>query len=281
MTPKYLVINADDFGLDSAVNEAIIELFQIQKISSISLAANGQAFDQAARFAKTFNLDVGIHLTLVGEKPLADTEQIKSLVGSDRHFFKNRYIFLQRYGCGIIRKSEVVHEWSLQFQKIINAGLSISHLDSHQHLHMLPGLFEIALQLGREYHVHFIRLTRFFQPRFNPFKLGVNLCSRIDARLLRKHQTLKSLDRYWGMDQSGRLNKEIWRQFIKQCRPGTQEIMCHPGKRNNVLKKHYQWPFDWEKEYRTQLGLDLQRLLDEERIRLVSYAGLMKGNILS
>ena len=62
---KYLIINADDFGMSSEFNLAINELLLNQCISTTSIMANGLAFDEAVELVRRNNLgNIGVHLAL-------------------------------------------------------------------------------------------------------------------------------------------------------------------------------------------------------------------------
>src|SRR5437660_1320897 len=85
MSPRLITINADDLGLHEAVNEGIIRAHQDGVVTSASIIACGRAFDDALIRCKSCpELDLGVHLTLVGERPLAPIEKVVSLVDEVR-----------------------------------------------------------------------------------------------------------------------------------------------------------------------------------------------------
>lgn len=84
---KLLIVNADDFGLHPAVNRGIIAGHVNGCISSTSIMPGGGAFEDAAALAAAHpRLGVGVHLTLVGEKPVLDPSEVPSLVDGDGRF---------------------------------------------------------------------------------------------------------------------------------------------------------------------------------------------------
>ena len=55
---------------------------------------------------------------------------------------------------------EVKNELSAQIEKILDCGIKISHIDSHQHLHVLPKIFDLTLELANHYKIKFIRFPK-------------------------------------------------------------------------------------------------------------------------
>jgi len=142
-------IIADDLGLYPSVNDGIIFLLRENKIAGASLMANGQAFDDAiAKCLEVENLNIGAHLVLVEEKPLT------SMV-----FPGNHKIFFIKYILGLIKLSDIEREFRAQLNKIINAGINPQFINSHQHLHLLPGITDIVIKLAQEYQIPYIRVA--------------------------------------------------------------------------------------------------------------------------
>jgi predicted glycoside hydrolase/deacetylase ChbG (UPF0249 family) len=110
---KQLVVNADDFGFTPDVNQGIVEAHRRGILTAATVMANGAAFDEAARLARgTPGLDIGCHLVLVGAPGFPLT--IPQLVGA--------------VALGRIR---IYGELVKQVRRIVDAGLSPTHLDTH------------------------------------------------------------------------------------------------------------------------------------------------------
>jgi hypothetical protein len=144
---KYIIINADDFGLSNGVCESILELFDAKAITSTSLMV---AATKATTTIKNWKGErllglAGVHLTLTAGKPLAPTTEIPSLVDPISGNFKD-----PRIGPPPIPK-QVETEWRLQISTAIDllGGLP-THLDSHHGVHRIPELFEIYRRLADE-----------------------------------------------------------------------------------------------------------------------------------
>ena len=76
-----LIINADDFGLTSGVNRAILELHEAGVLTSTTLMARAGATDEALEMAqRTPTLGVGCHVVLVDGEPALEATEISTLV---------------------------------------------------------------------------------------------------------------------------------------------------------------------------------------------------------
>ena len=99
---------------------------------------------------------MGVHLTLVAERPLLPHGS--SLTGDDGRFPASAGAFLRRWLTGSIRRADVQAEWSAQIERVLDHGIRVTHLDSHQHVHILPGLADLSLQLAARYNIPFVRV---------------------------------------------------------------------------------------------------------------------------
>ena len=154
---KRLIVNADDFGLHAAVNHGIRDAYSGGIVTSTSLMAVGAAFDEAVAIARDCpELGVGVHLTLVGARPVASA--VASLVDGKGDFCASYPVFLRRYLQGTIRRDEVARELAAQIEKVTQAGIRPTHLDSHQHLHVVPGISAIVLDLARRFAIPAVRI---------------------------------------------------------------------------------------------------------------------------
>ncbi|PYT53452.1 MAG: molybdopterin converting factor [Acidobacteria bacterium] len=157
---KNLIVNADDLGWTEGVNRGIVEAFHGGIVTSTSLLANGAAFAggvDAARSAP--GLGIGVHLNLSDGPPVADRKTVRSLLNGDGKFAGGPESLLLRRARRGIALAEVETEWDAQIRKIRDAGIAPTHLDGHKHVHMLPGLFEIALRLAKRHGIAAIRVS--------------------------------------------------------------------------------------------------------------------------
>ena len=148
-----LIINADDFGLHSAINEGIIVGHTKGAITSTSILASGAAFNEAVDMAKEYpKLGIGIHIALVGGiAPVSDPSEIPSLVTKEGVFVDNYIEFMKRIYSGSINYDEVRTEITKQVSKIMESGVNVTHIDGHQHMHVLPSILPIVLEQAMRY----------------------------------------------------------------------------------------------------------------------------------
>lgn len=128
---KYLIINADDFGLSNSINEAIINLLNENRISSATLMPNVASYDQAASCSKNNSNSVGLHLTLVnGGSNIKSCSLTRnaSLEDSSGYLFEDKFYFMKNF-----KYKELKKEIDMQFEKIINYRIKISHVDTHRY----------------------------------------------------------------------------------------------------------------------------------------------------
>jgi len=148
---KRLVVNADDFGLTEGTNQGILEAHERGILTSTTLMANATAFDSAVELARRSpRLGVGVHLSLTGDRPVCDPTAVPSVVGDDGRFFRGPVELAQRMFAHKVHLAEVERELAAQIEKARRAGIEVTHLDGHKHVHMLPGVFPIVVRLARQ-----------------------------------------------------------------------------------------------------------------------------------
>jgi chitin disaccharide deacetylase len=251
---KNLIVNADDLGWTEGVNRGILEAFHHGIVSSTSLLANGAAFAggvEAVRSAP--GLGVGVHLNLSDGPPVADRETITSLLNNDGEFAGGpESLLLRRVRRGLLL-TEVESEWDAQIQKVRYAGIAPTHLDGHKHVHMLPGLFEIALKLAKRHDIGAIRVSLEASSLRAALSSGSKQHARVvmkqgvqarGLKLLARHAReqaeragISTADYFCGIAQTGELTHEGVAEFVKSLPDGTTELICHPGYADAALQK--------------------------------------------
>ncbi|WP_346354468.1 ChbG/HpnK family deacetylase [Azotosporobacter soli] len=277
---RRLIINADDFGLHEKVNQAIRIGHQKGIITSTTIMAGAPAFDDAVLVAKELpQLGVGVHLTLVGEQPVAAAESVRSLLDETGSFPRQYPQFLQRYLQGRISRAEIMLELAAQIEKVAGSGICITHLDSHQHLHVFPGILEIVLNLAERYAIPALRIPAepyFFSGGY-PYTLGrwggrcalTFLAER--ARRLATQRGLRTTDSFFGMLAGGNMTETSLQRIISALPSGCSEIMMHPGCDNKILQAAFGWPYSWESELAAVCSSDIRSLIEKEQICLQSF----------
>ncbi|MGB2900699.1 MAG: ChbG/HpnK family deacetylase [Candidatus Acidiferrum sp.] len=286
---KNLIVNADDLGWTEGVNRGIADAFRIGIVTSTSMLANGAAFAGGLEIARQApGLGMGVHLNLSDGAPVADRETVTSLLNDEGEFAGGpESLFLKQVRRGLVLR-EVEMEWDAQIQKVRDAGIEPTHLDGHKHVHMLPGLFEIALRLAKRHSIGAIRIaleesslrTALASGRKQRSVVvmkqgvqarGLKLLAR-DARDQAERAGIAAADYFCGIAQTGELTLEGLKQLVKSLPEGTTELMCHPGYADAALKKtatRLQDSRQAELEILTDTGV--RNLVASQGIRLIDY----------
>jgi len=271
-----LIVNADDFGLSQAVNRGVIAAHRDGIVTSASIMVNAPAFEHALELARAHPaLDIGVHLTLTELAPVAPPGTVPSLLGDDGMLLPHALHFVRRYLLGTVRLDEVRTELDAQLARARARGLAISHLDSHQHVHALPGIARVVADLARE---HGIRLVRY--PLERPFARMLRRAGSV--RRLAEQLALSALcmvsplrrlpraDRFVGFHFGGRLSESNL-ETVLRCLPacGTVELMCHPAEAEPG-GPHARWGYAGEAERAALTSERIKALVRARGIELVA-----------
>lgn len=274
---RSLVINADDLGLHEDINRGIYTAHTQGIVTSTSVVACGEAFDDAAAIIQECaELDVGVHLTLIEERPLCPPTEIPSLIGSNGSFLPSYRQFTVRVLMGLISPAEVRRELQAQVERVIAIGRAPSHLDSHQHIHLLPLVWCVTKDLARQYGIRWIRVPHFGsligsqRSLVDPFfRLGLNVLSAATASLSNGPERPISTV---GLHLSGRLNEAEMLRMISTLRPGISEIVTHPGIKTTSLNARYHWNYEWSAELAALTSPRIISLLQSNDISLIHFS---------
>lgn len=274
-----LIVNADDFGISESVNVGIVRAHTHGIVTSTTLLATGDAFDHALAQAQDCpRLDIGLHLALVGQRPLLPPSRVRSLVGENSRFHGSVFAFTGRYYAGRIDATEVEDELEAQIERVRNR-VAISHVDSHQHVHMLPGIRAVVIRLCRRHGIPAMRWPS--EPIRPQHMANVSALPRV-AQLaalsvvgrLGKRGSISTPDFFFGFLRGGRLDETSILQTLDALPGrGSCELMCHPGLDDAAL--HYpDWGYHWGDELKGLTSPAVRRRIEELGIRLTSYREL-------
>ncbi len=280
---RNLIVNADDFGIHSSVNDAVCEAYEHGLLRSTSLIATGAAAEEAAEMSRERKgLSVGIHITLVAETPALPADQVKSLVGEDGKFLPAYGAFMKRYFSGGFDKAELYAECEAQILRAKDLGVKISHLDSHQHLHVLPEVLEVCFELMKKYHIPCMRIpaepymfTGEYPVSF--FRWGAKCALSFlagQAKSKAKQQGFRVPDAFFGMSAGGHMEEKYFFGVLKNLPDGVSEIMLHPGTDNKALARKYDWGYHWEEELSSVISHGVLQYTFSHGIVPISYHDL-------
>jgi chitin disaccharide deacetylase len=248
---RTLVVTADDVGLHPGMTLGALRAHDQGIVTACSVVANGRAFEDAVeRLRDRPGLDAGVHLTFVGgERPLSPPEQARSLLGPDGAFLPGFRAFAARYFLGRIDAAELEAELRRQIERLLAAGLRLVHANSHQHLHVLPRVFEIVLKLAEDYRIPWVRIPRDPAVSLSPRSLEIGILNRIGRQARRRLDggAIRTADRTVGVLDAGHLTPERLLRILGGVE-GVTELVCHPGVGDGELAGAYDWEYGWDEE---------------------------------
>lgn len=279
---RKIIVNADDFGRHELINQAVALGVERGFLRSATIMPGGVAFAGAVAVAKSHaNLGVGVHFTLVNGTPVLPPTEIPTLVRPNGTFYDDYGSFMKRYVQGKFSLTEVRAELAAQLNKVQNTKLTLTHVDSHQHLHHLPGIIGIVLDLAAAANIKKLRIARTKLSVSGEAtgvgqligRLGLGTLAAMAARKAVKHGFIMP-DHFAGIVAGEAVNAEYMRRFIINAASGTTEIMLHPGIDNEILSVECGWVHDFAAELNAVTSQKLADLLTEQNIESINYDSL-------
>jgi len=284
-----LIVNADDLGWTEGVNRGIAEAHRKGLVTSTSLLANGHAFESALEVARTNpELGVGVHLNLSDGPPTAPASSVSGLLNGTGKLEGGPESWLLRIASRSLSAEEVEREWDAQIRKVRDAAIQPTHLDGHKHVHMLPGLFDVALRLAKRHGIRAVRVSHEESKLRSALSSardqhpgvvlkqgvqarGLKLLAR-DAKEMADRAGVATTDYFCGIAQTGVLTREGVAQLLSNLPEGTTELMCHPGYADEELRRtgtRLQESRQTELEILTDA--EIRKLVASKGIRLINY----------
>lgn len=289
---RRLIVNADDFGLTSGVNRGIVEAHTHGIVTSSTLMACGAKFDEAVALARqALGLSVGCHVVLVNGSPQLAREKVSRLVSAaksaaksagtseDEPSFRNSVGRLALLAAtGRLDQAQVEAEIVAQIEKIQNAGIRVSHLDSHKHTHMFPVVFKAMFKAAKRCGIRAVRNP--FEPIL--FTAAGSWKRQFQLQILRRYQAhfqsalaetgLAAPDGCIGVLATGGLTYEIFCELMKRLPDGTWEFVTHPGYNDFELDKvKTRLRHSRKKELEILTSDEVKASLARQQIELISY----------
>ena len=276
---RWLVVNADDFGFTTDINRGIMKAFTAGGLRSASIMVNMPGFDDAVRHARVAGnaLGVGLHLTLTAGRPLTAAP---SLVDERTGSFLRLPLLLARALMGGVNAREVADECAAQIGRARAAGLRLTHLDGHHHVHLVPGIWNAVRPVV---HDEGIRVVR----RPIELSLGGSRAGRrrLPARTLvalfargvgpREEWSVATTDHFVGSALLGAPDfQQLLEDTLDTLQPGTTELMVHPGYVPEPLPGGDSYLSQREVELRALTAPGVLSRLRNGRVRLVHFGEL-------
>ncbi len=227
---RALIFTADDFGLHTAVNEAVERAHRDGVLNAASLMVGAPAAaDAVARARRLPGLRVGLHLVLADGAATLPRHHIPDLVDDNGRFGDRmardgvRFFFLRWV------RRQLAAEIRAQFQAFADTGLKLDHVNAHKHFHLHPTVLSLILSIGREYGLRSVRLPH--EPGMTPLLLPWLWLMR--QRLARAG--IACNDHVFGIARSGGMDESVLLEAIERLPEGVTEIYCHPATQSGAV----------------------------------------------
>lgn len=284
---RRLIINADDLGLSEGVNRGILECAEFGVVTSASMLVNMPGWgDAVSRLgAMRTEMGVGLHFNIVAGDPLTSAHTISS---PETGKFYSLPQLTTRLLMGRISLKDVRSELAAQLEKLRSTGIRITHVDSHRHVHALPGIGSVVADAARSFG---IRVTRrpleplginVSSPHATLRKLAIGLSwhfssvtHRSARRVSRPGKAGHHVDHFLGISlDGGRRFAQRLDSMIDRIPAGTTELMVHPGYSDDTLASLDSYTWQRECEVRALVSRPLRTRLERLGIDLLNFGAL-------
>jgi hopanoid biosynthesis associated protein HpnK len=283
---KRLIVCADDFGLDIAVNEAVEAAHRDGVLTCASLMVGApEAADAVARARRLPRLRVGLHLVLVEGRPTAPLDAVADLVDAAGEFDRRmvragfRFFFLPRV------RRQLAAEIRAQLEAFRATGLQLDHVNAHKHMHLHPTVASLIVAIGRDYGLAAMRVPA--EPaaplrgagavRSLPQRIGARLLA-LWVALLRRRLTRAGIivnDHLFGLAWSGGMTEARVLGLLPHMPDGVSEIYFHPAASRGGALVRAMPEYRHVEELAALLSPAVRRQIVEAGIGLISYSDLV------
>jgi chitin disaccharide deacetylase len=274
---RILVINADDLGFAPGVNRGIFEAHAAGTVTSASMIVTAPAFAEAAERVQRDapRLGVGLHLNLVTGAPLSSAP---SLVDPATGRFHPLDVLVRRALAGQVDPTEVRRECEAQLAALVAVGITPTHIDSHRHVHAMPGILPVVAAVAHDAAIPVVRrpLDRvsLLDPVASAKMLVVHAAWRtaLTAVAPAHRGLLARAPHFRGIAMQGMPDiRDRLLATIDQLPIGATEIMVHPGYDDDVLAEQDAFRAERAVELRALCDPAVVERLQRGDVKLVSF----------
>jgi predicted glycoside hydrolase/deacetylase ChbG (UPF0249 family) len=274
-----LVINADDLGLHPKLDEGILHAHGEGVVTSATVLATGPTAAHAIGRANAQQLPLGLHLCLTTHLAPASRPQDVRWLAPGGRFRKNWAELSLAFLSRLIPAEEVALEFRAQVARARALGATIDHLDTHQHLHVLPGMTALVEALAEELGLPMRWPTERPTSRWLAHPRSALKSTLLGS--LAAAQRPRSVLRVpaIGVFESGRLNERRLLRLLAEVPQGNSELVTHPGLSPGIVKHDPHWQYQWEAELAAVLSPRVKEEIARRGIVLCSYAQLSASTL--
>lgn len=245
-----VIFNADDFGYSKAVNYGIIESFKCGVVRSASILVNTVGFEHALSLYnenKEKGFRVGIHLNIMMGTPIC--KDVSTLINDDGRFYKYSYFENSKT---FFDDEEIEKEFTAQIEKAYNAGIELTHIDSHYGIHTKQPIFNIAAKLAQKYNLP-MRMTE-------------------ENRKNNMSKNIKSAECFTGGFFAQNASLDYIVNYLSNIKCNTVEILCRPAYLDLAIYKNTRYSLNRMNELEILCSDDLKRFIKNGKFELINYS---------
>jgi len=251
---RYLIIQADDFGMTRGVNRGIIEALEAGAITNTALLVTMPATEEAAQFAKEHpEFSVGLHLSLTNGWPVLSPRDVPSLVDEDGKLLRRPERVYP-----VAEPDDMVREIWAQLDRFLEFGLKLAHIDTHHKIIEHPVVRQVVFEMAERHSVP-IRPLAIKEVRIKAQRRGIPVPDCYREVYFEKPKPSFPVTPSRVID------------VLKSIEPGVTDLGCHIGYVDEDLAKHTTYVEGREKELEALLDSTVKATIQSEGIRLVSF----------
>jgi predicted glycoside hydrolase/deacetylase ChbG (UPF0249 family) len=222
---REIFFTADDFGLSSEVNAAILHAHHNGTLHGAALMMGQPGTEEAIALARaTPSLKIGFHLHLNDSQPLT-TKQWPWGNSPAKAGFAIGFSSTAR---GLVR-----HEIQQQWQAFQATQLPCAFINAHHHLHAHPYVYFTLIKMIHPHFQGWIRLGKAREFDKNNKKILSTALANRFFQFYKKFHSFRMTNTLWGIDRTFCMNPQEIRQAIVQLGDGLHEFIFHPRKIHN------------------------------------------------
>jgi hypothetical protein len=271
--PIQLIINADDYGYFPCVSRGIISAAQTKAITATGILATAPQLAEQLHWLSGIEVDIGVHLNLTSGQPL--TQAMRDALSRWQGLFPNAYTISGLILTGRLPLNIVRDEWHAQIETC--QSQSLVFLNSHEHIHSLPVLFPLVLELAKHYRIPHVRLPQadWLRPLTGAAVVRNSLMTLM--RTVNQYRVKTPVPLFLGLSESGKLSYDGMERLFSTLKAGQcYELMCHVGyfAADEITDPRLLAYHDWEAELTLLQSPELHALYQRLNIQLSHYSHL-------
>ena len=161
-----------------------------------------------------------MHLNVTEFSPLTDPQNLKPLLDDDGVFDRDR---IRKIHLNSRLLSGIYEEWCAQIEKLQSLGVSLTHIDSHQHVHTIPSIFPVLKKLQKRYNIRRVRISRNIYGSYENIKITLRIKKALFNFLLKYYRRTTTTQGFTDLKAFCDVGK------LADIRYQSVELMVHPG----------------------------------------------------